>query len=280
MQVYDLVIQNASIVDGTGTPAFVGSVAIHQGRVARVSPGSEPQINGRETLLAQGLVLCPGFIDVHAHDDFAVLEEPEVPWKVLQGVTTVVVGNCGIGAAPFPGAEDWFEKLHPGAERPTYSDYRGYFDAIDEASPSLNVASLAGHGALRNAVAPGSRCALGPHEARKLEGEVARALDAGVCGVSAGLIYEPGVFADESELLGVLRVAKDAAPLFAVHLRSEADELLSAVSEAIRICAQAGVGLQLSHHKAHGRNNWGKVKQSLSLVEAARKSGLDVWLDQ
>lgn len=280
MHVCDLVIQQASIVDGTGAPAFVGQVGIRNGRIARVLKGSEPLIKGRETLSAQGLTLCPGFIDVHAHDDFALLAEPQIPWKVLQGVTTVIVGNCGIGAAPFPGAEDWLEKLHPGAGRPSYSEYGGYFDAIDEARPSLNVASLAGHGALRNAVAPGSRRALSAHESRKLEREVARALDAGVCGVSAGLIYEPGVFADEKELVEVLLVAKQRAPLFAVHLRSEADELLVAVKEAIRICTQAGVGLQLSHHKAHGRNNWGRVKQSLSLVEEARRGGLDVWLDQ
>jgi N-acyl-D-amino-acid deacylase len=280
MHVYDAVIQNASIFDGTGAPAFVGSVAIHEGRIARVFADSEQLINGRETLRAQGLVLCPGFIDVHAHDDFALLAEPEIPWKVLQGVTTVVVGNCGIGAAPFPGAEDWFEKLHPGAQRPSYSEYGGYFDAIDEARPSINVASLAGHGALRNAVAPGNRHALSTQESRKLEREVARAIEAGVLGVSAGLIYEPGVFADEKELVSVLRVAKQKAPLFAVHLRSEADQLLQAVQEAIRVSTGAGVSLQLSHHKAHGRNNWGKVQQSLLLVEQARQDGLDVWLDQ
>lgn len=281
MLVCDLVIKDAFLIDGSGASAQRAHVGVQGDRVVLIAPAAKDGVpTARETIDAQGKVLCPGFVDVHSHDDFASLFDPLLEFKALQGVTSEVVGNCGIGAAPFPGAEDWYEKLHPSRELPSYEDYEGYFQRLEDQPPSLNLAVLAGHGALRQAVAPGATRPLHLEELTALERALERALEAGVAGMSAGLIYDPGVHADRRELTRLARRLRDHAPLFTVHLRSEADELLSAVQEAVEIAQEAEVGLQLSHHKAHGRNNWGAVGQSLQLVDRARAEGLDVWLDQ
>ncbi len=274
---FEVVFSRVSLVDGSGEPRRTAWVGLENERIQAVS---DTPLVGREMIDGLGKILSPGFIDVHSHDDFAALFEPELPFKVLQGVTSEIVGNCGIGAAPFPGAEDWLEKLHPGADVPGYSDYTGYLLALEATRPSLNLGVLAGHGALRRAVAPEVRGPLSTKQRGQMRDELSRALESGVLGMSAGLIYEPGVHSDEEELVELCQRLAPEAPLFTVHLRSEADGLIEAVEEALRIARRAGVGLQLSHHKAHGRNNWGLVKQSLKLVEEARERGEDVWLDQ
>ena len=276
--VYDLVIRDAQIVDGTGSLAQKGDVAVKAGRIARRAERIDG--DGQVEVSGAGRVLSPGFIDVHSHDDFAALQTPQLPWKAAQGVTTEIVGNCGIGVAPFPGAEDWFQKLHPGVPAPKHRDYGGYFRPLEQEPPSLTLAVLAGHGAVRRAAAPDARRPLDARETQRALRFLDEALDAGVVGLSLGLIYDPGVFASREELLLVSRRIQGRAPLLTVHLRSEADNLLLAVTEAIEVASETGVGLQLSHHKAQGRNNWGKVNESLRLIEEARASGLDVWVDQ
>lgn len=274
---YDLVIRNAEVIDGTGAAARQTDVAVTGFAISALGDLNEPAAS---TIDAKGLVLCPGFIDVHSHDDFAAFLQPKMEFKALQGVTTEIVGNCGIGAAPFPGAEDWFEKLHPETPRPDYQNYSGYLRRLDDSGPALNIAVLAGHGALRRSVAPEASRRLGSSELKAVQRALAEAVEAGVVGMSAGLIYEPGLHADEAELVALASTLVDGPALLAVHLRSEADDLLGAVGEALRVSEQAEVGLQLSHHKAHGRNNWGRVCESLGLVERARREGHDVWVDQ
>lgn len=279
---YDLVIRGAQIVDGSGALPFLGDLAVSGERIADLKPVTEggEHLEGNVVVEAGGQVLSPGFIDVHSHDDFAAFLTPELPFKLLQGVTSEVVGNCGIGAAPFPGAEDWFRKLHNAAALPGYGSYEGYFRCLEETGCSLNLAVLAGHGALREAAAPGAKRRLTGRELLRLTRGIEEAAEAGVIGLSAGLIYEPGVFADAEELTELARAMGKRAALFAVHLRSEADGLIEAVQEALELSEKAEVGLQLSHHKAHGRNNWGRVHDSLALIDEARARGRDVWLDQ
>src|SRR6202167_2075853 len=144
---YDVVIRHASIVDGTGPPPFGGSPAIRGDRIAALGDIAE---RGNVEIEARGLCVAPGFIDVHSHDDWAVLLTPEMDFKVMQGVTTDIVGNCGMGAAPNPAAAVIFRALHgPEAKVPEWTDYAGYFRALDENPASLNVAVLTGHGSLR-----------------------------------------------------------------------------------------------------------------------------------
>src|ERR1700693_4263477 len=144
---YDLVIRNASIVDGTGLPALEGRLAI---RRARVAGGGDIKERGATEIDAQGRSIAPGFIDVHSHDDWAVFITPEMDFKVMQGVTTDIVGNCGMGAAPNPSAGVIFRALHgPASSVPDWTDYAGYFRAFDASPASINVAVLVGHGSLR-----------------------------------------------------------------------------------------------------------------------------------
>ena len=272
----DWVIRGALVYDGISREPTVFDVAIMSDRIVAIGP--DLPAASRE-VAAAGLCLAPGFVDVHSHDDFVLFLDPHLPFKALQGVTTEIVGNCGIGPAPSSGSRPWMERFHPGAVFPEFLDTFGYIAAVDEAAPALNIAVLAGHGSLREAAAPGSRGALSRVEQVKLEALYEEAVAAGVVGLSSGLIYEPGCHADEAELIALLRRGREMAPLYTTHLRNEADHLLLAVEEAIRIADAAGVGLQLSHHKAHGRNNWGRVKDSLALVDRALERGLDVALD-
>lgn len=277
MEKFDCVIRGASVFDGISAEPSVCDVGIRAERIAAVGLDLPA---GRREISAAGMHLAPGFIDVHAHDDFAVLLEPELPFKLLQGITTEIVGNCGIGPAPRRGAAPWIERFHPGVRVPDYDDTRSYLRAVEEAGPSLHVAVLAGHGSLRQAVIPDAGRTPSAREWRALEAALDEALEAGVIGLSTGLVYEPGRRAEAAELVRLLARARGSAPLYATHLRSEAEELVPAVREAIFIAEEAGVGLQLSHHKASGRDNWGRVSETLGLVDRAIERGVDVWLDQ
>jgi N-acyl-D-aspartate/D-glutamate deacylase len=277
-----LVIRGAEIYDGSGEPAFVGDLAVDDDRISRVRSVREGGLGerGGVEVQAAGLCLAPGFIDVHSHDDFAALLEPELPFKLLQGVTTEVVGNCGMGAAPFAPAREVLRVFHPGRELPAWQGFAGFFERLDAEPPSANLAVLAGHGTMRGAILPGASRAADAGERLALRRLLAEALDAGVVGLSSGLIYEPGRHADRTELLELAVDLQRERGVYTTHLRSEADGLLEAVDEAIELCEGSGVGLQLSHHKAYGRRNWGSVEASLARVDAARARGLDVWLDQ
>ncbi len=275
---YDVVIRDATIVDGTGTPGHTGDVAILDDRIAvvgRVAPEEALTV-----LDANGLTLSPGFIDVHAHDDFAVFLYAEMACKVLQGVTTTIVGNCGFGAAPFPAAGLFQRAFHPGEEVEPWDGYRGYFERLDSDPPSLNVGALVGHGTLRltamgNAARPPS-----DGELERMGADLDEGLEAGALGLSSGLVYEPGRHATTAELVTLSSRMQGTGALYATHMRDEGGGLLDSVAEAIEIGERAGVPVQISHHKASGRRNWGRVRESLGLIETARARGVDVTADQ
>jgi N-acyl-D-amino-acid deacylase len=236
---------------------------------------------GAIELDAAGLAVAPGFIDVHTHDDFAVLLEPAMPFKVIQGVTTAVVGNCGSGVVPFEAGLIRFRRMHPGADPPRWDGFGGYLDRVDEVRPSLNVAVLMGHGSLRRGAMELEQRPPRPDELDRMRGWVREGVAAGAVGLSTGLIYEPGRYAATEEIIALAReLGGPAGGLYATHMRNEGDGLLDAVREAIRIGTEAGVPVQISHHKASGRRNWGRVRDSLRLIEEARARGIDVTADQ
>jgi N-acyl-D-amino-acid deacylase len=233
-----------------------------------------------QELDASGRAIAPGFIDVHSHDDFAVLLTPAMDFKVMQGVTTDVVGNCGMGASPFPIAVAMFSGLHGRSNVPEWEGYRGYLEAIDRNPASLNVGVLVGHGTVRYA-AMGKACREpSPKELEQMRALVREGLEAGAVGMSTGLIYEPGRYAQTQELIELAREAHRTGGLYATHMRDEEAHLLDSIREAIRIGEEAGVPVQISHHKAAGRENWGKVRESLKLIEEAQARGVDVTADQ
>jgi N-acyl-D-amino-acid deacylase len=275
----DVVVRGGTVYDGSGGAGFRADVGVRGDRVVEVG-----QVAGRGAVEidAGGLAVSPGFIDVHTHDDFALLLHPEVDFKVMQGVTTVVTGNCGSGVVPFEAGLERFGPRHPDARVRPWQGMRGYLERVDETQPSLNVAALVGHGTLRQA-------ALGLKETRA---PTARELDqmrewvregvaAGAVGLSTGLIYEPGRYAKTEEIIALAReLGGPSGGLYATHMRNEAAQLLDSVREAIRIGEEAGVPVEISHHKATGREHWGRVRESLALIEAARARGLDVTADQ
>jgi N-acyl-D-amino-acid deacylase len=275
---FDLVIRGGTVYDGTGAPGTRADVGVRGDRIAAVSA-----IAGRgvRELDASGLAVTPGFIDVHTHDDFAVLLEPEMGFKVLQGVTSDVVGNCGSGVMPFESALRRFRRLHPGADPKPWDGFGGYLERVSEACPACNVAVLMGHGSLRHGAMGLEQRAPSATELERMKAWVREGVAAGAVGLSTGLIYEPGRYAKTDEIIALAReLGGPAGGLYASHMRNEAEGLLDAVRETIRIGEEAGVPVQISHHKASGRNNWGRVRDSLRLIDEARARGVDVTADQ
>lgn len=277
---YDLVIRGATLLDGTGAPPTPGDLAVRDGRIAALGAIEAAPAEGAPALDGRGLALAPGFVDVHTHDDFAVLLHPEMGFKVQGGVTTVVVGNCGLGAAPHAVARGMAGAFHPGAALPDWDGYGGYLARLDESPPSCHVAALVGHGTVRAAVMGGAARAPEPGELAALRALVREGVEAGCFGLSTGLLYEPGRHARSDEIATLAAEFAGRGGLYATHLRDEGTGLLDSVREAIGIGEQAGVPVQISHHKAAGRAAWGRVRESLALIEAARARGVDVMADQ
>jgi N-acyl-D-amino-acid deacylase len=274
----DLAIVNATVYDGGGAPPRAAGVAIRGDRIVAV--GDLAGVVGARTLDARGLALAPGFIDVHSHDDFAVLLHPEMEFKVMQGVTSDVVGNCGFGAAPFPAAERMAETFHPGVRLAPWEGFAGYVRRLADAPPSLNVAVLVGHGTARLHVMGTARRAPSAAELAAMRAIVDDGLAAGALGLSTGLIYEPGRHAAAAEIVALASAMAGSGARYATHMRSEAGGLLDSIRESLQVGEAARVPVQISHHKAAGRDNWGRVRESLRLLEDARARGVDVAADQ
>ncbi|HVM98905.1 MAG TPA: D-aminoacylase [Caulobacteraceae bacterium] len=274
----DLVIRNAKILDGAGGPAFEGDVAVDGGRIAAVGRVTDA---AREEIDAGGQHLAPGFVDVHAHDDGAFIRHPDMAFKLAQGVTTCVCGNCGFSAIPaVPGADPAVASggILAGLEG-DFTDLEGYFAAALGKKPAINNIMLVGHNTVRATVMGFEQRAPTAAELAEMKVMVRRAFEQGACGFSTGLIYRPGRWSQTDE---VIALAEEAAPfgaLYTTHMRNEGDRLLEAVDEALTIGREAGVHAHISHHKSAGRRNWGKVGSSLAKIDQAKAAGQKVTLD-
>lgn len=275
---WDLIIRNATLYDGSGSPPITADVAVRGDRIAAVG---QQLIGKAGTLLdATALALAPGFIDVHSHDDLAVLVSPEMDFKIMQGVTTDVVGNCGLGAAPYEAAAQFFRMFDPQVELPHWSGYRGYLDVVEQNPPSVNVVLLIGHNTLRLAAMGNARRAPTEQELSQMQTWIQEGLEAGAAGFSTGLIYEPGRYAQTEEIITLAREVAAAGGIYTTHMRNEAGGLLDAVREALHIGKESSIPVQISHHKASGKENWGRVRDSLRLLEDAQTHGLAATADQ
>lgn len=275
-------ISNARIVDGTGAPAYRGEVTIEGEHIAEVG---EASLAPDEVLDAMGQIVAPGFVDVHSHSDFTLPGMPEAEPKILQGVTTEVVCNCGLGLMPAnERVEKFYELLGPVifGERGggCYRDLDAYADALAErGGTSVNVACLVPHGNLRCAVMGMEERAATPIEIERMRQLAESVMDQGAFGISTGLVYPPGAFAKTEEIIEVVKAAKPYGGFYATHMRDEGTRVVESVEEALRIGREAGIGVQISHHKAAGRFNHGKTVKTLALVDRARAEGLDVHSD-
>lgn len=273
----DITIRNATILDGSGGPGFAGDVTVRGDRIERVGEGAAATLE----IDAGGLALAPGFVDTHSHDDSAFIRYPGMEFKLAQGCTSVVSGNCGFSAAPAdPGANMHYVSGGILGNRPAeWTDLEGYFAKVMTNPPAINNMMLVGHNTMRSLLMENERRQPTADEYARMRAWVAQAMEQGACGLSTGLIYEPGRYSTTEE---VIELAREVAPfggLYATHMRNEAELLLDAVNEALRIGREAGIGVHISHHKSAGAANWGKVGDSLAVVDAARVAGQEVTLD-
>ncbi len=277
---HDLVIRGGVLADGTGGPLRPGDVAIAGDRIVAVGTVSE---GGQHEIDARGLVVSPGFIDIHSHADLSLLVGPAAESRVRQGVTLEVVGQDGSSVGPWSDGE--FESTRDRYRRRygveiDFRDVGGFLDRIDRERPAVSVASMVGHGTVRGFVMGLADRTPSEAELRRMRSLVADALHAGAVGLSTGLEYTPGSFATARELIEVAGVLSGTRYPWATHMRNEDDRLLGALEEALHVARMAGVALQVSHLKAQGQRNHWKARAALEMIEAAGAAGLDVHFDR
>jgi len=270
--VHDLAIRNVLIIDGTGGEPFTADVGIADGRVAEIGEVSQADrdVDGR------GRALAPGFVDAHTHDDGALLRYPDMWFKTSQGVTTVVIGNCGFGAVASDRSAATRSML---TLSPDWSDLEGYRAALATRPPALNAIALVGHNTLRESLVGTEDHHASDAEVRAMREVTERSMEQGACGLSTGLLYAPGKWAPLEELVTLAASVAPFGGIYASHIRDEFDQLIPSVEEAMQVGREAGVPTQISHHKAAGRANWGAVTTSLEGIDRRVDAGQDVTLD-
>lgn len=273
----DLVIRNVQVLDGSGGPAFLSDIEIDDGRIKSIGNAG----NARREIDGAGACLAPGFIDTHAHDDGAFIRHPGMEFKLAQGVTTVVSGNCGFSAVPASPGQDSVSAsggILAGLQG-DFTDLDGYFSAVMARKPAINNMMLVGHNTVRATVMGMERREPTSPELASMQALVEQAMEQGACGFSTGLIYRPGRWSLTEEVIELARKAKPWGALYTTHMRNEGDRLLEAVEESLLIGREGGVHLHISHHKSAGKPNWGKVRDSLARVDEALAAGQKVTLD-
>jgi N-acyl-D-amino-acid deacylase len=279
--VLDLKITGGHVLDGTGTPAVRADVGISGESITAVGDlAHEP---AGQTLDASGLLVAPGFIDMHSHSDWRLFGNRRAESKIRQGVTTEVVGNCGFSPAPVSSEfreemRDYALYLPPGMDF-SWGSVKDFLHRYEDEGLALNVAQLIGHGTLRLAAMGFARRPPSAKELSTMRGLMEAAMADGACGLSTGLIYAPGSYAETAEIVEIAKGAAAAGGFYASHIRGEGATLLDAIAEAISVGREGGLAVQVSHIKAAGRAHWGKVGDVLALIDAARAQGLDVMAD-
>jgi N-acyl-D-amino-acid deacylase len=253
---YDILIRNAHVIDGSGNPWFRADVGIRDGRIASI--GRLEGQSAYRTIDAAGRVVAPGFIDVHTHVEGDVEKIPTGDNYLLDGVTTVITGNCG-GSEVNLG--EWFSK-------------------IDKLGLGLNVGSLIGHNSVREAVMGTANRQATPEEIQKMQALVEQAMRDGAVGFSTGLIYIPGTYSNTEEVVALAKAAAKYGGVYASHMRDEGSKVIQAIEEAVTVGKEAGVPVELSHFKIDNKSIWGSSTKSLALVEKFRREGVDVVVDQ
>ena len=273
----DLLLRRACVFNGTGAPRFIADVAVRHGHIVAV--GNLEGMSPIETVDLDGLALAPGFIDVHTHDDRLLLADPAMTPKISQGVTTVVVGNCGISLAPLGQCEAVPPlNLVADGETQRFASFADYFAALERTPAAINMAALVGHSTLRAVALANLERPANTAEVAHMQELLREALHAGVLGVSTGTYYAPARAATAEEIRAVCAPLQGSGGLIASHIRDEGDQVLEAMTEAMDIARALGVRQVLSHHKVLGRANFGRTRETLALLEKARSSG-DVCLD-
>ena len=253
---YDILIRNARVIDGSGNPWFRADVGVRDGRIVDVGRLSDR--SGFRVIDAAGRVLAPGFIDVHTHIEGTVEKVPRGDNYILDGVTTVITGNCGGSEVNL---KEWFPK-------------------IEKLGLGLNVGTLIGHNSVRRQVMGSANRLATSDEIQKMQALVEQGMRDGAVGFSTGLIYLPGTYSNTEEVVALAKAAGKHGGVYASHMRDEGSKVLQAIEEAVTAGKAAGVPVQLSHFKIDNKGLWGNSNESLALVEKYRREGVDVVVDQ
>ena len=279
---YDLIIKGGRVVDGTGNPWFRADIGIKNGKIVSVRRSITGETN--KMINAEGMIVAPGFIDMHSHDDLIFFKDITNKPKILQGVTTVVCGNCGMSPAPVRREtldilESYIsilgEEIH--FDWTTYGDY---LEKLEELSPlGTNFAGLVGHGTLRIAVMGMEDRDPTPAEMEEMKNLLAQSMKDGAFGMSTGLIYPPGVYSKTEELVELSKIVARYGGYYATHMRDESDAVIDSIAEAIRIGREADIPVEISHLKVADRRNWRRMVEVLRMIETAREEGIDITAD-
>lgn len=278
---FDHIIRNGLVIDGSGGAGVKADIGISDDRILAI--GDLSHLDAAQVTDAAGMVVAPGFIDVHTHDDASLIIRPDMEAKLSQGVTTVICGNCGISGAPYD-----LGKEPPGLLRLVFKseefvapDLASYMAKVEAAQPSVNSAFLTGHTTLRmNAMGDDLDRAATPDEIDYMKGQLEQAMREGSIGLSTGLFYDPANAAPTQEVIELASVLTDYDGIYTTHMRDEADHVVASVEESIQIGAIAKVPVIISHHKCQGKQNFGRSTETLKIMAAARKTqpvALDVY---
>jgi N-acyl-D-amino-acid deacylase len=252
----DILIINGKIIDGTGNSWYYGTIAIKNGKIIKI--GRDVKLSSQKIIDAKGLIVAPGFIDVHTHLEDDEAKEPMAQNFIYDGVTTCITGNCGASNI----------------------DIGKYLQWIDSLKLSINVASLIGHNDVRKKVMGRANRDATPEEMKQMEIIVDKAMRDGAVGLSTGLIYIPGTYTKTPEIVALAKIAAKYNGVYASHMRDEGDSVTEAIEEALTIGREAKIPVEISHFKLSGQQNWGRSKETVPMIEAARKEGIEVTIDQ
>ncbi|WP_146551818.1 amidohydrolase family protein [Rummeliibacillus sp. SL167] len=281
---YDLIIRNGKIIDGTGSPWYYSDIAIQDDKIEKI--GKLTDLKAKKEIDAKRHIVSPGFIDMHTHSDLVILEQGIIEAKVRQGITTDLLGQDGIAAAPLPDehVSNWRKNLAGLDGTPdiewNWMTVGDYLSQIEDKKPSYNLATLAPHGNIRMEVMGLENRYATDEEIAQMQNVLRRSLEEGAVGLSTGLIYPPCCFADMRELKALCEVIAEYGVPLVIHQRSEGDEILESMTELIDMMTEVGAHLHFSHLKNCGRDNWSKSPEVIKKIDEARQNGLEVTFDQ
>ena len=277
---YDIVIKNGSVIDGTGAVAYHSDIAISDGRIVRIARNITDE--SKKYIDASGLTVTPGFIDSHSHSDDAVFAFPDMIEKIEQGITTSIGGQCGITLAPtkkhIDNEVDGIDKVS-GIKKDVCRTFGTMVNAAKEISLGSNIMSFVGHGAIRRAVIGYDNRKPTETEMEEMKALLREAMENGALGISFGLIYTPSCYADTEELIELAKVVKEYEGMISAHIRDEKFALASATEEFLSVIKAADVKAVFSHHKAMHKENWGKVNHTMRMLDEAANEGYDIYCD-
>lgn len=280
---YDIIIENALVYDGNKGAPFIGNIGIKDGKIAPVPEAGE---EAKERIDASKAAVSPGWIDVHGHTDLFAFADPDCSAKLFQGITTELAGQCGYTAAPVSEAfwevhKNYYQSLgaplYPGNQR--FTSMSALFDYLERLPLGINMAVFAGHGTLRMAAMGLSGGDPDAAQLDTMKGLLGEAMEAGAMGLSTGLMYAPGSFSKTEELKELCKVVAQHGGIYTSHIRNQGGQLLESVTEVIELAKATGVQANISHFKAAGRSNWGKVKEAFDMINEAVSQGCRITAD-